>query len=163
MIWSVIYTLNFWGLYPSSAFVPLIAIATAAIYFLLDTLFVLILRYNHYLSRSTSFAEQGPLLLALISALNLFLLFGQGVRSLISWENLLSSSTVVFICQLIGLGVITYFAAGADLNDPRRARYKTIASLAICLAVAAAKYLEEKTLSFWWLGMASLSTSVFYQ
>jgi uncharacterized membrane protein len=92
----------------------------------------------------------------------LFLLFGQGLRSIISWENLFSPSSIVFIFQLISLGLITYFAANINLNDPRSSRFKTIISLAICFAVVIAKYADEGYLSFWWLGMAALSSSVFY-
>jgi hypothetical protein len=49
-IWSIVYTLNFLGLYPTSAFVPSVAIAIALTYFLLDELFILTLQYNHYIS-----------------------------------------------------------------------------------------------------------------
>lgn len=161
-IWSIIYALNFLGLYPTTVFVPLVAILTAASFFLFEQIFALALKYNHYLSRSMSFAEQGSVFLALIAALNLFLIFGQGIRSLISWETLFTSSTIIFIFKLICLGIITYFAANIELNKPRSSQFKTISSLFICIAVVIAHYIDTGSFSFWWLGMASLSSSVFY-
>jgi len=162
IIWTITYALSFLGLYPVSAFVPLVAILTAACFFLFEQIFGLALKYNHYLSRSMSFAEQGSVLLALIAALNLFLIFGQGIRSLITWDTLFTSSTIIFIFELISLTVIIYFAANIELNNPRSSKFKTVSSLFICIAVVIANYIDTGFLSFWWLGMASLSSAVFY-
>ncbi len=161
-ILSILYALNFFGLYPASAFIPLIAILTTSCFFLFEQIFALALRYSHYLSRSMSFAEQGSVFLSLIAALNLFLIFGQGFRSLILWDTLFTPSTIVFIFQLISLVFITYFAANIELNNPRSSKFKVISSLFICVAVVIADYIDTGSLSFWWLGMASLSSAVFY-
>lgn len=162
VVWSIVYALSFLGLYPASDFVPLVAILTAAAFFLFEQIFSLTLKYNHYLSRSMSFAEQGSIFLALIAAFNLFLLFGQGFRSFLSRETLFTSSTIIFVFNLISLVIITYFAANIELNNPRSSRYKTISSLLICMAAVIANYIDTGFLSFWWLGMASLAPAVFY-
>lgn|GEM_PF-3824812 len=159
---SIVLALSFLGLYPTSAFVPSIALATTLTYFLLNQLYAISLRYKHYLSRSITFAQHGSIFLSLISAVSLFQLFGITVRSILSPERQFTSSFILSILELIGLGVITYFAANINLNDPRSSRFKTIVSVPICFVVVIAKYIDRGYLSFWWLGMAALLSSVFY-
>jgi tetratricopeptide (TPR) repeat protein len=156
----IVFTLNFLGLYPVSAFVPSVLLAISIAYFLLEQLYLLSLRYTHYLSRSITFAEQGAVFLALICSINFLLLFGINVRSVLSSE--LTPDFVLSIFELISLGIIIYFATNINLNDPRSSRFKTVISITICFTLVIATYIEQGFLSFWWLGMAALSSSIFY-
>jgi len=161
-IWGAVLALNFLGLYPTNAFVPTVVIATVMAYFLLNDLYLICLRYKHYLSRAITFAQNGSVLLALICSVNLVFIFGRVTRSIISPDRQFSIGFIASIFELIGLGVITYFASNIDLNNPRSSQFKTTVSVAICFALAAENYFTDGFLTFWWLGLGALSSSVFY-
>ncbi len=161
-IWAAVLALNFLGLYPTNAFVPTVIIATVTTYFLLDQLYLICLRYKHYLSRAITFAQNGSVLLALLASINFVIFFGRVTRTIFSPDRQFSADFVISILELIGLGIITYFASNLNLNDPRGSQFKTIISITICFALAAANYIIDGYLSFWWLGFGALSSSVFY-
>jgi tetratricopeptide (TPR) repeat protein len=156
----IVFTLNFLGLYPVSIFMPSILLAFSLGYFLFEQLYLLSLRYNHYLSRAVTFSEQGAIFLALICATNFILLLGLNIRSILSLE--LNSDFILSLFMLIGLGILIYFAVNIDLNDPRSSKFKTIVSVTICFSIVIALYFIQGYISFWWLGIAALSSSIFY-